>query len=98
MLRPEVIESAYYLYHFTGDERYREMGRNFFESLVSCCRVDAGYAALSRVQPPVRRDQMQSFLLAETMKYLYLLFAPEEALDFKRVVFNTEAHPLRKTW
>jgi mannosidase alpha-like ER degradation enhancer 2 len=32
------------------------------------------------------------------MKYLYLLFAPEEALDFKRVVFNTEAHPLRKTW
>jgi mannosidase alpha-like ER degradation enhancer 2 len=31
------------------------------------------------------------------LKYLYLLFAPE-ALNFDRVVFNTEAHPLRKSW
>jgi hypothetical protein len=34
-------------------------------------------------------------VLAETLKYLYLLFAPEGTLDFDRVVFNTEAHPLR---
>jgi mannosidase alpha-like ER degradation enhancer 2 len=27
-----------------------------------------------------------------------LLFAPEETLDLERVVFNTEAHPLRRTW
>ena len=40
---------------------------------------------------------MHSFFLAETLKYLYLLFEPD-ALDFKHIVFNTEAHPLRKTW
>jgi ER degradation enhancer, mannosidase alpha-like 2 len=38
---------------------------------------------------------MQSFLFAETFKYFYLLFAPD-ALDFNQVVFNTEAHPIRK--
>jgi len=41
---------------------------------------------------------MESYFLAETLKYLYLLFAPRETLDLNKVVFNTEAHPLRKTW
>ncbi len=41
---------------------------------------------------------MHSFFLAETLKYLYLLFAPDGALDLQREVFNTEAHPLRRTW
>jgi hypothetical protein len=39
---------------------------------------------------------MPSYFLAETMKYLYLLFAPDSTLDFARVVFNTEAHPLAR--
>ena len=38
---------------------------------------------------------MESFVLAETFKYYWLLFAPPEALDLHQVVFNTEAHPLR---
>jgi mannosidase alpha-like ER degradation enhancer 2 len=41
---------------------------------------------------------MESYFLAETLKYLYLLFAPAETLDFHNVTFNTEAHPLRRTW
>lgn len=41
---------------------------------------------------------MGSFLFAETFKYYYLLFAPDKALDFDGVVFNTEMHPLRRTW
>jgi mannosidase alpha-like ER degradation enhancer 2 len=41
---------------------------------------------------------MESFVFAETFKYFYLLYAPPGALDFRAVVFNTEAHPLRKTW
>jgi len=41
---------------------------------------------------------MQSFLFAETFKYYYLLFAPPETLNFKKVVFNTEAHPIKKAW
>ena len=37
---------------------------------------------------------MESFFFAETLKYLYLLFAPESTLPFEKVIFNTEAHPL----
>ena len=29
-LRPEIVESAYYLYHYTGDEKYLQMGKTFF--------------------------------------------------------------------
>jgi mannosidase alpha-like ER degradation enhancer 2 len=39
---------------------------------------------------------MPSYFLAETLKYLYLIFAPDQALDFDQVVFNTEGHPLRR--
>jgi glycosyl hydrolase family 47 len=96
-LRPEVIESAYYLYRFTNDSRYLEMGRTFFESIEKYCRTDVAYAALSNVTMKTKSDEMESFFLAETLKYLYLLFAPAETVDLNKVVFNTEAHPLRRT-
>jgi mannosidase alpha-like ER degradation enhancer 2 len=94
-LRPEIIESAYYLNHYTGDPRYRAMGREFFEDFVRYCRTDAGYAALKDVRTKTQADSMESFVFAETFKYYYLLFAPKDALDFDAVTFNTEAHPLR---
>ncbi len=97
-LRPEVIESAYYLYFYTRDARYTEMGSTFLLSLVRFCKADAGYAALKNVETREKTDSMESFFLAETLKYLYLIYAPRSTLDLNKVVFNTEAHPLRKTW
>ncbi|HZI55714.1 MAG TPA: glycoside hydrolase family 47 protein [Verrucomicrobiae bacterium] len=97
-LRPEIIESAYYLNFFTKDQHYQEMGSSFILSLVRYCKTDAGYAALSDVQAKTKRDSMESYFLAETLKYLFLLFAPRETLDLNKVVFNTEAHPLKRTW
>lgn len=94
-LRPEIIESAYYLHHYTADPRYRAMGREFFEAFVRYCRTEAGYAALKDVRSKKQEDSMESFVFAETFKYFYLLFAPKDALDFDAVTFNTEAHPLR---
>lgn len=38
-------------------------------------------------------DTMPSFLLAETFKYLYLLFADDELLSCRDWVFNTQGHP-----
>ena len=95
-LRPEIVESAYVLYRKTKDSKYLEMGREFFESLVAHCRTDAGYTVLKSVVTKEKGDLMPSYFLAETLKYLYLLFAPDETLDFDAVVFNTEAHPLRR--
>lgn len=97
-LRPEIIESSYYLQHFTHEEKYQRMGETFFNSLVKYCRTDDAYAMLDDVVTKEKSDWMESFFFAETLKYLYLLFAPEETLPFDRVIFNTEAHPIRKTW
>ncbi|HEX4962950.1 MAG TPA: glycoside hydrolase family 47 protein [Thermoanaerobaculia bacterium] len=97
-LRPEIMESAYYLYHYTKDPRYLEMGRTFFEGLVTHCRTGAGYTVLKDVTTKEKGDLQPSYFLAETLKYLYLLFAPDPAFDPAHVVFNTEAHPLRRTW
>ena len=98
LLRPEVIESAYYLYHFSGDPQYLHMGETCLDSLVRYCRTDTGYASLSNVVTKEKSDRMESFLLAETFKYLYLLFAPAATLSFEQVIFTTEAHPIAKTW
>jgi len=97
-LRPEIVESTYYLYHFTRDPQYRQMGEKLFNDFAKYCRTDAGYAALADVVTKQQRDEMESFVLAETFKYFYLLFAPPRTLEFNQVVFNTEAHPLRRTW
>jgi mannosidase alpha-like ER degradation enhancer 2 len=97
-LRPEIIESTCYLYHYTGDREYRRMGEKMLDDFVRYCRTDAGYAALADVISKQQLDEMESFVLAETFKYFYLLFAPSETLKFDKVIFNTEAHPLSRMW
>lgn len=97
-LRPEIIESAYYLYRITGDTAYQHMGASFFRALRRHCRTEAGYAELADVVTKRQHDMMESFFLAETMKYCYLLFADPSLIDLRSVVFNTEAHPIRKSW
>ena len=94
-LRPEIVESIYYLYHYTKDPKYLLMGEKLWRDFVNYCRTDEAYAALKNVETKEKADSMQSFLFAETFKYFYLLFAPD-ALEFDKVIFNTEAHPIRK--
>jgi ER degradation enhancer, mannosidase alpha-like 2 len=97
-LRPEIIESTYYLYFFTGKPLYLDMGQTYADSLDKSCRSAVGFAALVNVETKQQRDDMESFFLAETLKYLYLLYAPKSTLDLHKVVFNTEAHPIQRTW
>ncbi|HTK82080.1 MAG TPA: glycoside hydrolase family 47 protein [Bacteroidota bacterium] len=97
-LRPEIIESAYYLHQFTDDPKYLEMGETFYHSIVKYCKTDAGFTMLTDVTSKEKGNSMESFFFAETLKYLYLLFAPKETLSLDKIVFNTEAHPISKTW
>ncbi|HEV2884646.1 MAG TPA: glycoside hydrolase family 47 protein [Pyrinomonadaceae bacterium] len=130
-LRPEIVESTYYLHHFTihphpapsmavtlrgtgsgrrpilrgtlrFDRRYGEpymrMGESLWRDFIKHCRTDEAYAALKNVVTKEKSDSMQSFLFAETFKYFYLLFSPPKTLDFDNVIFNTEAHPIQRTW
>jgi mannosidase alpha-like ER degradation enhancer 2 len=97
-LRPEIVESTYYLYHYTKNPKYLRMGIQLWRDFVKHCRTEAGYAALKSVITKEKSDSMQSFLFAETFKYFYLLFSPPSTLDFNKVIFNTEAHPIKKSW
>jgi ER degradation enhancer, mannosidase alpha-like 2 len=97
-LNPEIMESSYYLYRATGDERYLTMSATFLSDLKKHCRVEGGFSELKSVVTMEPSDRMESYFFAETLKYLYLIFAPAATLDFAHVTFNTEAHPLRKTW
>jgi mannosidase alpha-like ER degradation enhancer 2 len=96
ILRPENIESAYYLYQYTDDELYLQMGAAMFNNLIKYCRTDDAYAAIKDVRTMEKRDYMESFFFAETLKYAFLLFDESGKLNFHKVIFNTEAHPYRR--
>ncbi|KPM43847.1 Mannosyl-oligosaccharide 1,2-alpha-mannosidase [Neonectria ditissima] len=96
--RPETVESLFYMWRITGDIRYREWGWEMFKSFVNhtAVRNGGGFTSLRNadVVPPKVSDNMESFWLAETLKYMYLLFSPDDLLPLNKMVFNTEAHPL----
>ena len=97
-LRPEIIESAWYLRRATQDPQYLAMGKTFLDALVAHTRTADAYTVVKSVETWEQGDLMPSYFLAEALKYLYLIFAPDTAVDLDHVVFNTEAHPLRRTW
>ena len=80
ILRPEAIESVFIMYRLTGDEKWREKGWMMFESIQNATLTDHGHSAIKDVMRPGwesnHKDQMESFWLAETLKYFYLLFSP----------------------
>ncbi|ODQ63349.1 family 47 glycosyl hydrolase, partial [Nadsonia fulvescens var. elongata DSM 6958] len=105
--RPETVESLFVLWRITGKDIYREWGWEIFTRFREWTEVKGdetfdinGFTSLQDVNsvPPKQRDNMESFWLAETLKYFYLLFEEDEtakdAVDLKKIVFNTEAHIL----
>ncbi|ESW14119.1 hypothetical protein PHAVU_008G254800 [Phaseolus vulgaris] len=95
ILRPETVESLFYLWRLTGNKTYQEWGWNIFQAFEKNSRVESGYVGLKDVNSGVKDNMMQSFFLAETLKYFYLLFSPSSVIPLDEWVFNTEAHPLR---
>ncbi|OMO65520.1 Glycoside hydrolase, family 47 [Corchorus olitorius] len=95
ILRPETVESLFYLWRITGNKTYQEWGWNIFQAFEKNSRIESGYVGLKDVNSGVKDNMMQSFFLAETLKYLYLLFSPPTVIPLDEWVFNTEAHPIR---
>ena len=95
ILRPENLESAFYLYRLTGENKYLWQGKVMVQSIIDHCKNDAGFASLKNVLTYEKTNSMESFFFGETLKYAYLIFAPESTLDFKKVVLTTEAHPFK---
>lgn len=97
VLRPEAIESIFYMYRTTGDVKYQEIAWEMFKAIDTHTRTEFANAAISDVMksPVEKYDNMESFWLAETLKYFYLIFSHPEHISLDDFVFNTEAHPFR---
>jgi len=96
--RPETAESLYVMWYYTRDPKYREWGWQIFEAFEKHAFTYSGWCSKPDVDNPARKcdDKMESFVLAETMKYLFLLFDVDYPVPLEKYVLNTEAHPLGK--
>jgi hypothetical protein len=70
--RPETVESLFYMWRITGDEKYRIWGWEMFQSFVKYTAVadGTGFTSVSNVNhiPPPGRDNMESFWLVSLEK------------------------------
>lgn len=69
-----------------------------FEATMRTTRTDFAHSAIDNVleREPRLQDEMESFWLAETLKYYYLLFAEPDVISLDEWVLNTEAHPFKR--
>ena len=88
ILRPEAIESVFIMYRTTGDEYWREKGWQMFTAIQKYTRAEFGNSAIDDVtsSPPTLVDEMESFWLAETLKYFYLLFSDPSVVSLDEYV------------
>ncbi|KAF9584649.1 hypothetical protein BGW38_005735 [Lunasporangiospora selenospora] len=98
ILRPETVESLWILYRLTGEKKYQDQAWSMFEAVKENCKTEIAYTGLNDVNKPMSfNDNMQSFFLAETMKYFYLIFSTPDVISLDAFVLNTEAHPIMRT-
>ncbi|KAG7910797.1 hypothetical protein KL906_001177 [Ogataea polymorpha] len=94
-LRPEFVESTYFLYRATKDPFFLRVGEAILQRFEKDFRAPCGFAGIDDIRVGTRQARMESFVLSETLKYLYLLFDPDNDLHTKNgaAIFSTEAHP-----
>ncbi|KAH7154927.1 glycosyl hydrolase family 47-domain-containing protein [Dactylonectria estremocensis] len=98
ILRPEAIESVWYMYRITGDPEWMDKGWKMFEATIAATRTEFAHSAIYDVMVPEGglKDEMESFWIAETLKYYYLLFSEPDVISLDDWVLNTEAHPFKR--
>ncbi|KAK4183789.1 glycoside hydrolase [Podospora australis] len=97
ILRPEAIESVFYMWRITGEQEWADAAWDMFESVVRATKTPLGAATVKDVtvssDKVEQEDFMESFWIAETLKYFYLIFSPPDLISLDRYILNTEAHP-----
>lgn len=105
ILRPEAIESVFMMYRITGEQKYQDAAWDMFTSIIQISETKLAYAALSDITwtpedlkagVNIQMDSMESFWMAETLKYFYLIFSEPDVISLDQWMFNTEAHPFKR--
>ncbi|KAL5121156.1 hypothetical protein ACEQ8H_001008 [Pleosporales sp. CAS-2024a] len=97
ILRPEAIESVFVMYRVTGEQAWQAAAWDMWTAIQRNTDTDLANSALSdvSVETPPREDSMESFWMAETLKYFFLVFSEPNVISLDDFVLNTEAHPFR---
>ncbi|KAF9387129.1 hypothetical protein CPC16_007212 [Podila verticillata] len=97
VLRPETVESLFILYRTTGNIKYQEYAWSIVEAIEKNCKTQFAYSALANVMDASEgmTDHMPSHFVAETLKYLYLIFSPPEQVSLDEYLFTTQGHLVR---
>ncbi|KAJ2812994.1 hypothetical protein H4S07_001001 [Coemansia furcata] len=105
LLRPELIESMFYMYRLTGKTLYADRVWKIWQGIQRNCRVPGGYVGTANVAVDDAAsgtmdiiNSTESFFFAETFLYLYLTFADQDVISLDEWVFTTEAHPLSRKY
>lgn len=98
-LRPEMIESCYFLYQATKDPFYLHVGKEVLKDLKERYTCECGFCGVQDIRTGELQDEMETFVLGETLKYLYLLFdyADKDHYNVENIIFTTEGHPVYVT-
>jgi mannosyl-oligosaccharide alpha-1,2-mannosidase len=106
ILRPEAIESVFMMYRITGEQKYEDAAWEMFTAIVRSSQTKLANAALTDITYTreqldreginIQEDSMESFWMAETLKYFYLIFSEPDIVSLDQWVFNTEAHPFKR--
>lgn len=111
---PEAIESWYYAYQVTGNQYWRDVAWAYTLAQNRTERVGSGFSSILNIfeeDGGGYENVMASYMLAEVLKYQYLIQAPKnkkgiwdveyapdgvgEGGNVNFFVYNTEAHPFR---
>lgn len=96
-LNPEIIESAYYLHELTGKKKYLNMIYKYWNDIKICCRNEVAFNSVEDVRKMKAKDYLATYFFAETLKYFYVAVVDKSEFNFDDYVFNTEAHPFKKS-
>ena len=89
VLRPEAIESVFIHYRLTGDKDLPDAAWRMFQSIENATRTEIANSAIPDVTSdgvPEKQNSMESFWLAETLKYFYLIFSEPGVVDLDKFV------------
>lgn len=92
VLRPEAIESIFYMYRLTGENYWRERGWDMWQHIMATTRTNAStngqsfFEANSGIfdvmnERSLKTDLMEPSWISATCKYFYLLFSDEQEIS-----------------
>ena len=76
------------MWRISADPFYPTAGWDMFKSIQAHCKTPLAHSAIESVlgASPKKVDEMESFWLAETLKYFYLLYSESHVVNLDEYV------------